>query len=161
MAIAIVYGISACVIATAVCVLAVFLATARLRIILLASFAAWVCDAFLYSTAFHLALPTDATGIKSLLFPAAVMALVSFLFNSLLTKIVASWRLGKRISWVRVYLPLSLNSFIAAGAAVLIASWSKETPWIPFAFAPVVFLIWSWIRFYRARLERAPILSKA
>jgi len=161
MAIAIVYGTSACVIATAVCILAVFLKAEKFRTAFLASFAGWVCDAFLYSMAFRLALPADAAAIKDLLFSAAVMALVSFLFNSLLITTVVSWRLGKKISWVRTFLPLFPNWLVAAGTAVLIALWSKDIPLVLIAVAPVIALIWWWTRFHSARLLREAIPSKA
>ena len=120
-----------------------------------------VCDAFLYSMAFHFTASADAAGSIDLLFPAAVMALVSFLFNSLLTGTVVSWRLGKRISWARVYLPLSLNSIIAAGGAVIIATWLGVYLWAPFVVAPVTAIIWWWTKSHSARLERAAIPSKA
>ena len=161
MAIAMISGPATCIIATAICSFFLLLLARMPKGAFLVSFSSMICNAFLYSMAFHLTAPADASGIGALVLPAVILAFVSFLFTSFLATMVVSWRLGKRLSWAKMYIPLSLNSFIAAGAAAFIASWSKDNLWIPLAFAPVVFLIWWWTRLHKARLERVTIPSKA
>jgi len=47
-------------------------------------------------------------------------------------------------------------SFIAAGAAVLIASWFKDHPYMPLTVAPAIAIIWWWTKAHKARLESIP-----
>jgi hypothetical protein len=113
MAIAMLYGPSHCVITAAFCALCFiglnrFQGTFRNAF----NFSGMVCDAFLYSTIYRLAKPTDT--LRGMVLAAAIMAIVSFLFNSLILITAVSWQHGifdfKR--WVRVSLPLSINPIL-------------------------------------------------
>ncbi len=66
--------------------------------VLIFNFSGIVCEAFLYSTAYRLAKPTGAIGASTPLLPAAIMALTSFSFSSLLAATAASWT-DSKLSW--------------------------------------------------------------
>jgi hypothetical protein len=158
MAVAMMHGTSACVVATACYALATLLPLAkRLRFrAIVFNFSGMVCGAFLYSTAYHLAEPADANGITATMLPAAILALTSFAFSSLLTATAVSWKSGKGSLryWTRVHLPLVVNFLIAAACAIFIAAWFEKKPFILLAVAPAIGLTWVWTKVYKTRLSR-------
>lgn len=157
MAIALLYGPAACVISSAIYGLLTCLILKSFKPSLFVyGFSVVVCDAFLYSMVFQIFRPANANDIRACLLPAAMMAIVTFLFTSLNTALAVSWRHGKQISafWIRAYLPLLLNSFIAAGAAVCISVFINVHPYMPLAAAPAVGIIWWWTKSHAARLGR-------
>ena len=164
MAIALIYGPVACVIATALYAFATQMTVRPMKPFLLVfGFSVMVCDAFLYSMVFQFIKPTAVYEISAYILPAIIMALISFLFASLIAATAVSWRHGKRISafWVRTYLPLLLNSFMAAGSAAYIAAWSHRSPYVPLAFIPAIGIMWWWTKAYNKRLIRNAALEKS
>lgn len=150
MAIAVIHGTATCVVASAIYALGILPFTTKFGkpFVCIFTISALLCEGFLFSTAYHLAKPVYPQGLTAMILPLAVMALVSFLFTSLLTATAVSWRRGNRVFsfWPRSYLPLALNSFIAAAIAGCIAFWFGGNPWIAPAFLPAVGLIWVWTK---------------
>ena len=107
--------------------------------------------------------PTAMHEISAYIVPAIIVALVSFLFTSIIAATAVSWRHSKQIAafWVRAYLPLLLNSVIAAGSAACIAVWSYRSPFMPLAFAPVIGIMWWWTMVHKKRLMRKAALEKS
>jgi ABC-type Co2+ transport system permease subunit len=94
-----------------------------------------VCEAFLYSTAYHLLRPAN-------LFLAIVaMAFVSYLVTSLLRYRNESWT--DRV-------PLLLNSFLAASCAAFLAVFPH--PFIAVVAIPMVAVIRYWTKIHEGRL---------
>ena len=164
MAISLIYGPSSCIIATALyaCLSLIYALRTANRFLFVFGFSVLVCDALIYSLAFQFIKPTAAHEISAYSMPAVIMALVSFLFTSLIAATAISWRHGNRISalWVRVYLPLLLNSFIAAGAAACIAALYASNKFVPLAVAPAIGFMWGWTRLHGKRLMRKAALEK-
>jgi hypothetical protein len=163
MAIALLYGPSYCVIAAAIYALLFSFTSKPFKPFLVVfGFSVMVCDAFLYSMVFQFIKPTAVHEISAYILPAVIMALISFLFTSLVAATAISWRHDKRISafWVRTYLPLLLNSFIAAGSAACIAAWSHRSPYVPLAFIPAIGIMWWWTKAYNKRLMRKAALEQ-
>lgn len=158
MAIALIYGISTCVVASALYACLILLMTARGSKIFMNVFnvSLLLCDAFLYSAAYQLIKPKDPHGMAAMMFPLAIMAFASFLFTSLLTATAVSWRRGNPILgfWARTYSPLLPNSLIAAAIAGGIAVWFRRSPLVVLAFLPAFLLIFWWTTTYRNRLMR-------
>ncbi len=157
MAIAILHGPATCVVATATYALVFLLSIKSFKPFLFVfNFSVLVCDAFAYSMIFQLFKPAELHHFGAYVVPAGMMALVSFLFTSVATAAAVSWRREKRFSsvWLRAHLPLLLNSFIAASAAVCIAALSPHGKFAPLAIAPVIGFLWFWTNRYRVRLDR-------
>jgi hypothetical protein len=164
MAIAMIDGSSRCVLAMAVCALICiglfgFLGPDRkfFRFSVARNafnFSVMVCNALLYSTIYQLAKPTDT--ISGMALAAIIMAVVSFLFSSLLTFTAILWQHGsfdlKR--WARVSFPLSVNTFLAAACALFIAATYRFSSMIPLAITPVIGIMWAWTKAYNIRLVR-------
>ena len=166
MAIAMMYGPSTCILATALFACLSILHASRpftpIKLFLVIfGFSVLVCDAFLYSMVLQFIMPTAVHELSAYILPAATMALISFLFTSLIAATAVSWRRDNRISafWVRTYLPLLLNSFIAAGSAACIAAWSYRNPYVPLAFIPAIGIMWWWTKTYNNRLMRKASLD--
>lgn len=160
MAIAILYGSSTCVIATAFCAFA-YLCISRKSsqlFMLIFNFSVMVGGAFLYSAAYQLTKPTYG-GIKAMVLPVAMMTLVSFLFTSLATATAISWKRGNRIAehWTITCLPLVLNSFISAASAAFISLLIPFNHAVPLMFAPLILVIWVWTKAHRNRLMRKTV----
>ena len=165
MAIAFTCGPAICIVATALyAVLSLLLTTRSIKPFLLVfGFSVLVCDAFLYSMVFRFITPPAGPGIGAYILPAAIVALVSFLFTSLIAATAVSLRHGNRILpfWFKAYLPLLFNSMIAAGSAACIAVWSYRSPIMPLAFAPAIGIMWWWTRLHGKRLMRKAPLEQS
>lgn len=159
MSIAVLYGAPSCTLAAGVCALALtfLLLRGAEPLMRLHSFGSIVCGAFLYSMAYQLVKPTGAVWLM-----IATIALVSFLFSSFLVAAFVSWRRGLRVArfWARTYPPLFVNSALAAGFALSIATWTERPLLLTMAFAPAVIgVIWLWNKALRTRLDRVAAAS--
>jgi hypothetical protein len=159
MAIAIMYGSATCVIATAFYALvAVVLFRFLGASASVFNFSLIVCDAFLYSSAYHIAKPS---GIA---LTALVLAVVSFLFSSVIAAAAVSWQQHDSFHlkrWAKSSLPLSINTLLAAACAVFIAATYRTNAWSPLAAAPVIWIIWTWTKAYKSRLMRKAALEES
>ena len=159
MALAMMHGICTCVVAALCYAMFISLALAnRVRPhMLIFNFSGMVCGAFIYSAVFRLAKPTDAIGTTALLLPAAVMALTSFSFSSLLVATATSWTSSKASwqFWTRIRLRLSAHYLIAAAGATFVAvAWHDHTLLVVLAVAPLVGLSWGWTKWTKMYLTR-------
>jgi hypothetical protein len=139
MAVAMIYGTPACVLAVAAYGL---LAAVSVRRSfpgtiwdLCASVALLVCEAFLYSAAYHLLKPVN-------LFVAVVaMAFVSYLMTSLLRRENESWTNRS---------PLLLNPFLAATCAAFLSVFRH--PFAAVLSVPAIAVIRYWTKIHESRL---------
>ena len=139
MAIAMIYGTPACVVAATLYALmaAVFLRLKRAGTVwvLCAGFGYMVCEAFLYSAAYHVLKPVN-------LFLAIVaMAFVSYLVTSLLR--------NERETWTDRF-PLLLNPILAASCAAFLSVF--DHPFVLLVALPAIAVIRYWTKIHESRL---------
>ncbi len=144
MAIAMIYGTATCVIAAAAYALlaALFLRlahTSNARV-LFANAAYMICEAFLYSVAYHLLRPVN------LFFAITAMAFVSYLVTSFVRNTYERWT---------DRFPLLLNPFLAASCAAFLSAF--HNPLMPFLAFPAVAVIRYWTRLHESRLRAVSI----
>jgi len=160
MAIAVIYGTAACVVATACYGLIAFRTYNRRDVArFTCNLSVAICGAFLYSTAFHLIKPSFVFGFSDMILPGITMALVSFLFGSLLTATAVIWRRGQSASsiWIRAYTPLILIPLICAIIAIFLAASSSFNIYLPVAAAPAIAIMWGIAKTQKRRIEGLPL----
>jgi hypothetical protein len=91
-----------------------------------------------------------------MIFPAVVMALVSFLFNTLLAATIVSWKREESISinWIKIYAPLIFNSLISAMTAIVIVVLYRFSEYAPLVTGPAIGVMWLWTKAHKTRLEK-------
>lgn len=142
MLIGMVWGTHVCVLAAAAyALLAAFVLytahAANARTIWLCA-SLMVCEAFLYSAAYHRLKPVN-------LFPAILaMAFVSYLVTSLIRHENEEWK--ERF-------PMIFNSFIAASCAAFIAPFYREDSLVPLLAVPAVAVIGYWTQLHESRIR--------
>jgi len=143
MAIAMIYGTPTCVIAAAgyalLGALSMRLARAGNARMLIAGPACMICEAFLYSTAYHFLKPVN------LFLAIMAMAFVSYMVTSLVRNAYERWT---------DRFPLLLNPLLAASCAAFITAFYN--PLMPFLAFPVIAVIRYWTGIHENRLRTVP-----
>ena len=161
MAIAMLEGTSPCVIATLFhTITASIFAPNRPKVYayrVVFNSSSMVCGAWLYSTLFSALNPTHSTELDVLVLPAAMLTIVFFLFNSLITSTAISWASGQRMTgfWVKNCLPLAIDFSVSAVSACIIVSLKTVSSYLPLAVAPLVGLVWGWNKVIKSRVIEA------
>jgi len=112
MAIAMMYGVAPCVVATFLYILIISIASQKKvsthRVVF--NVASTTCGAWLYSSLFR-AIGQGSLSSTDIVVPAAVLTLTYFLFNSISTSIAISWSLGESVFkfWIKTCIPLSID----------------------------------------------------
>jgi hypothetical protein len=97
-----------------------------------------VCEAFLYSSAYHFVRSWN-------LFPAILAtAAVSYLATSLIR--------NENEGWADRF-PLIFNPFLAASCAAFIAPFYREDSLAPLVAAPAAIAIWHWTKLHESRIR--------
>jgi diguanylate cyclase (GGDEF)-like protein/putative nucleotidyltransferase with HDIG domain len=158
MAIAMIYGVAPCIIAT-------FLNTFALSIAkrpraytykIFFNISSMVCGAWLYSTIYR-SMNHGSIDPQDIVVPAAVLVTVYFITNSILTSIAISWSTGEIINkfWLRNCAPLAIDFLFSSSAAILIVLLHSYHKYAPLAAAPVVLIVWGWAKLNQTRLIEA------
>lgn len=161
MAIAMLYGVSPCVIAT-FCHTVITSIFARRRpsihlYQIIFNTSSMVCAAWIYSNIYHLLNPGQSTQIQDIILPAAVLTATFFLLNSLLTSTAMSWAVGDRVFgfWTRNCLPLAIDFSVSSVIGTLIVSLSHINRYMPLGAAPLIMVGWGWNKINKARAMEA------
>ena len=160
MAIAMMYGVPPCIIAT-------FLQTVILSVCgqhpkrysykTFFNTASSICGAWLYASIYHLLNPAASVQPRNVVFPAAALVATYFLTNSILTSIAIAWSRNESIIkfWVKACLPLAAEYSISAVYATIIVILYSFNHYIPFAVAPFLGVVWGWTKLHKSRLMQA------
>ena len=155
MAIAMLYGVTPCVVMTFLYSLSTSLLAQRPRIHLYKiafNTSSMVLVSWLYGSAFHM-VRGDNTHPLNIVFAAAIMLAVFFFTNSILTSIAISWAVAKKTFdfWTQTCFPLFLDFSASAGAAVFITLSGNLSRYAPVIVAPIVALIWGYQKLIQSR----------
>ena len=158
MAIAMIYGVAPCIVATFLYTLALSLAK-RPRAYtykIYFNISSMVCGAWLYSTIYK-SMSHGSVEPHDIVVPAAVLVIVYFITNSMLTSIAISWSTGERITkfWLRNCAPLSIDFLFSSSSATLIVLLHSYHKYAPLVAAPVVLIVWGWAKLNQTRLMEA------
>ncbi len=159
MAIAMMYGVAPCIMATFICILLISVFAQRpkkhiYRIVF--NTASTTCCAFLYSTIYQL-MNRGGKDLQDVLLPAVAVVVTYFLSNSLLTSVAIAWSSGENIArfWVKSCLPLANDYSISAVSAIIIVALNSLSSYIPLAVAPLIGLAWGWNQVNKTRVMEA------
>jgi diguanylate cyclase (GGDEF)-like protein/putative nucleotidyltransferase with HDIG domain len=152
MAIAMMYGLAPCVVATFIYILIVSIVSQKSqkqkvcahRVIF--NVASTTCGAWIYGSIYE-AINQGSVKPADIVIPAAILTFTFFLFNSLSTSIAIAWSLGESVFkfWVKTCLPLSLDYSLSGMCAALMATlYHPFGWWVPIAAAPVIGVVWGW-----------------
>ena len=160
MAIAMMYGIAPCIMATFICIFSISVFAQRPKIHIyrvVFNTASTTCCAFLYSSIYQL-MNRGSKDLQDILLPAVAVVVTYFLSNSLLTSIAIAWSSGESILkfWVKSCLPLANDYSISAVSAIIIVALNSYTvTMIPLAVAPLIGLAWGWNQVNKTRVMEA------
>lgn len=159
MAIAMMYGVAPCVVATLLYTLIISLLSQKPRIYLyrvVFNTTSTVCVAWIYSTIYR-ALTDGSTSTTDIIIPAAVLGATFFLINSTLTSIAIAWSLGKGIIrfWATTCMPLAIEYSISTVLAAFITGLHEWGDFFPLAAAPFIGIAWGWIKLNKIRVMEA------
>jgi diguanylate cyclase (GGDEF)-like protein/putative nucleotidyltransferase with HDIG domain len=113
-----------------------------------------ICCAWLYSTIYHLINNNDSTQWRHVIVPAAVLVATYFFSNSILTSIPIAWSRGESILkfWAKACMPLAVDYSISGLGAAFLVVLKQLYAWFPLAAAPLLFVLWAWNKYHKARL---------
>jgi diguanylate cyclase (GGDEF)-like protein/putative nucleotidyltransferase with HDIG domain len=159
MAIAMMYGISPCIIATFLHIFFISIFAQRPKVYaykVVYNTSSTVCGAFIYSLIYQ-AMNHGSPKIQDVVIPAAVLVLTYFFVNSILTSIAISWSIGENIFnfWAKSCAPLAVDYSVSAVIATFFVVLSGFNEYIPFAVAPFVGVVWAWNHLNKTRLAQA------
>ncbi len=159
MAIAMIYGIAPCILATLAHTFLISVLAQRpkkyvYRVVF--NTASTVCAAFVYSLLYH-ALIRENSKPWDIIVPAAIMVIAYFFINSFLTSIAIAWSIKESIIkfWSKTCMPLAIDYSISAVCATIIVGFYNVNKFVPFAVAPLVGVIWGWNKLNQSRVMEA------
>jgi diguanylate cyclase (GGDEF)-like protein/putative nucleotidyltransferase with HDIG domain len=158
MAIAMIYGVSPCIMATFLHTLALSLSK-RPRTYtykLLFNVSSMICGAWLYSTVYRL-MNHGSNKLEDIVVPAAALVTIYFVLNSMLTSVAISWATGESISsfWLKNCAPLAIDFLFSSASATAMVLLHSYHEYAPLAAAPVVLIVWGWAKINQTRVIQA------
>ncbi len=164
IAIAMLYGVSPCIIAT-FChtVIASVFGRNRPKVYgyrVIFNVSSLVCGSFLYSSIYHaLVTQHQQAEMQNIILPAVLLMTTLFLFNSISTSIAIAWALKEKVFdfWAKNCLPLAIDFTVSSVSAILIVSLKHifDSPSAPLLAAPFVGLVWGWNKVNKSRAMEA------
>lgn len=161
MSIAMLYGVSPCIIAT-VChsLSASILAPNQAKRYfhrMVFNVSSSVCCAWVYSNVYRLMNPSYSKDPSDIALPILVLALTFFLLNSFLTASAICLSTGQNIFrfWAGNYLSLGVEFSISSVSAAIIVALYQAGRWIPIIVAPFISVIWGWNKINKAKVMEA------
>ena len=160
MAIAMMYGVSPCIIATFLQTLIISLVGQRPKRYTYKIFfntASSICGCWLYASVYHLLNPKLSVHAQDVLAPAAVLVAIFFLVNTLLTSIAIAWSSGDSIFkfWAKACMPLAFDYTVSSVCATVVVLVYNFNPIVPFAVAPLLGVAWGWTNLNKTRMNQA------
>jgi len=160
MAIAMMYGVAPCIVATFGHTLAISIFARRrprvpfYRVVFNTS--SMVVGAWLYSSIYS-AMNGGSHQIADVILPAAALVASYFLINSILTSIAISWADGESTIkfWAKTCMPLAIDFSVSAVAATSIVALYSLSEYAPLAAAPLIGIIWGWNKVNKSRVMEA------
>ncbi len=160
MAIAMMYGVAPCIVATFGHTLTIsILARRRPRVPfyrIAFNTSSMVVGAWLYSSIYS-AMNRGSHQIADVILPAAALVTSYFLVNSILTSVAISWADGESTVkfWARTCMPLAIDFSVSAVAATSIVALYSLSEYAPLAAAPLIGIIWGWNKVNKSRVMEA------
>ena len=158
MSIAMLYGWTPCIIAT-VChsISASLLARRQETYKSIFNVASTVCCAWVYSNVYQLMNPGYSKLPSDILLPLVALTVTFFAFNSLSTATAICFSSGQKVFpfWVQNYLPLGMEFSVSSVSAALIVSFYQVWPFAPFLAAPIIGVIWGYLKVKQAKADEA------
>ena len=160
MAIAMMYGVFPCIIATFLQTLIISICGQRPKRYsykTVFNTASSVCGAWIYASVYHLLNPSLGHHAREIIVPAAILVATFFLVNSMLTSIAIAWSRQDNILkfWAKVCMPLAFDYSVSSVCAAIIVTVSNVNEYIPFAIAPFLGVVWGWTKLHKSRLLQA------
>src|SRR3990172_12964877 len=120
MAIAMMYGVSPCIITT-LChtIIASIISPRRTKIYphrVVYNASSLVCGAWLYSSIYELLNPDHSIALQHIILPAVLLMSTLFLFNSITTSVAIGWALNEKVMdfWAKNCLPLAIDFSVSS-----------------------------------------------
>ncbi len=163
MAIAMMYGVAPCIVATLLQTLPISVFAKRPKIYLYRiafNVASTICCAWLYSSIYY-AIVRNGPGAQSrdiiVGVGAAVLVATYFFANSTLTSIAIAWSQGESAFrfWAKAYVPLAFDYLLSAAIATVIVLSHSLHPLLPIAAALLIGIVWAWNLLNKSRLAEA------
>ncbi len=162
MAIAMMYGIAPCVVATGVYIFCVSIYVPWPNVYahrVIFNTSSTICCALIYSSVFG-AMTKEINSFVEIIFPAIVLITVYFLVNSILTSIAIAWANREKIAkfWVKSCLPLLFEYPLSLACAMAIVGFYRYknafsmNDLIPLLGVPAIILASAYIRFNKKRM---------
>ncbi len=161
MAIAMMYGVAPCIVATLCQTLPISVFAKRRPIYLYRiafNIASTTCCAWLYSSIYYAIVGNQGSvQLREVIVGAAILVATYFFANSILTSIAISWSQGESVLrfWAKACVPLAFDYSMSAAIAIVIVGSHTLHPLIPFAAALFIGIVWAWNRLHRSRIAEA------
>ena len=159
MSIAVIYGISPCVVVTVFFAFAVLVVMRGTPIFIqIFNFCTLVCNSFLFSIAFLFSAQSYSFYMNYMILPVLIMSLVSFLFSiSLIAIMLACTRNNKIFRlWVKKSPLLIINHIVSAVGVILaiLIEMQLNSPFAILLVFPIILFNWAWTRQFAQGIER-------
>ena len=156
MAIAMLYGVAPCIMATFCQSFIISLFGQRQRRYTYRIFfntSSTICGAWIYSTIFNLINPSRSYDLTDVMVPAAVLAATFFFVNSTLTSVAIAWSLNKSILkfWANTCMPLAIDYSISSLCATALVVLHYANQYYILVAAPAILVVWAWNKYQQAR----------
>jgi diguanylate cyclase (GGDEF)-like protein/putative nucleotidyltransferase with HDIG domain len=155
MAIAMMYGVSPCVIVTFIQTFFISLFGQRKRrhtYRIVFNTSSTICAAWLYGNIYRVLSRGDLKP-QDIIVPAAVLAFTYFFVNTVLTSFAIAWAEDEKVVkfWANSCMPLAVDYSISALCATTLVLAKNFYDWADVAVAPVILALWGWNKYHQAR----------
>ncbi len=159
MAIAMMYGVAPCIVATFCQTLIISVYAKRSKVYLYRigfNIASTICCAWSYSSIYH-AINHGSAQLRDIIVAAAILVATYFFTNSILTSIAIAWSKGESVFrfWAKTCMPLALDYSTSSIIATFIVALHHFNDWTPFLAAPTIGIVWAWNTLHRAKITEA------
>jgi diguanylate cyclase (GGDEF)-like protein/putative nucleotidyltransferase with HDIG domain len=155
MAIAMIYGVAPCILATFCQSFIISLFGQRQRRYtyrIIFNTASTVCGAWLYGTIYHLIL-NGSSELQNIIVSAAFLVATYFFVNSFLTSVAIAWSLNQSIIkfWAQACMPLAVDYSISSLCATFLVALNKANQFYLLTAAPAILMAWIWNKYQESQ----------
>ena len=160
MSVAVLYGISTCVVATVFYALVTLVALrGQSNLMRIFNFCTLICNSFLFSVAFLFSVHSYSAKITDLILPVLIMSFISFIFIYLLTATMLTWthKIGVSKLWVKKSPALILKYVVSAVGVVLMVLMTMflDSILVSALVIPVILVSWVFTKMVAQRIDTA------
>ncbi len=160
MAIAMMYGVSPCIMATFFQTIIISICgqhPKRYSYKIIFNTASSICGAWVYASVYHLLNPSASAHPRDVIVPAAVLVATYFLTNSILTSVAIAWSRNESVIkfWAEACLPLATEYSVSSVYATIIVIVYGFHQYVVFAVAPFLGVVWGWTKLHQSRMKQA------